>query len=320
MIMPLLDTGFTDQIWNILACPYCRGALQRTVTGAICSACHETYSTSANGQLDFRLRKPQLYPLIIQINSQVPKDIVEVTKTNPAQTEVNFGNMKIPPHLNKELLKHFPKAKTNHSFMLDLGCGRALHREVCQCAGFKYVGVDIAGSQAQILGDAHALPFADNSFEFILSLAVLEHSQYPLVMLNEVHRILKPGGKFIGTVAFLEPFHADSYYHHTHLGAFNSLQAAKFEIERVGATPNWSVLTAISRMGLFPCLPQPIAKAITMPLYLLHRIWWAFGYLITHSPKASNSYRELMTAGSFYFVATKTFEERQEEPSENSTR
>ncbi|MGH2403025.1 MAG: class I SAM-dependent methyltransferase [bacterium] len=93
---------------------------------------------------------------------------------------------------------------------LDLGCGETFHRPACEHAGYTYVGLDHASDQATVLGDAHALPFKDNSVDFILSLAVFEHIRYPFVAIPETHRVLRPGRPFIGTVAFLEPYHGAS--------------------------------------------------------------------------------------------------------------
>src|SRR4030095_14421423 len=100
-------------------------------------------------------------------------------------------------------------------------------------AGFHWMGLDYSASEAPILGDAHALPFETESIEFVLSLAVLEHIQHPAVAIQEINRVLKRGGLYLGTVAFLEPFHGNSYYHHTHLGTFNSLRLGGFDVERV---------------------------------------------------------------------------------------
>ena len=77
-----------------------------------------------------------------------------------------------------------------------------------------------------ILGDAAALPFRDASFDFVASFAAVEHLQNPFIAMRETCRVLKPGGAFIGTAAFLEPYHLESYFHCTHLGTAQLLKSA----------------------------------------------------------------------------------------------
>jgi len=58
---------------------------------------------------------------------------------------------------------------------------------------------------------------------------------------------------YIGTVACLEPFHGDSYYHRTHLGTLNTLRIGRFDVEHVAPAVDWSGLQAQATMrGLFP--------------------------------------------------------------------
>lgn len=298
--------NISKRIWDIIACPYCGSPLTRTATGAKCSNCHEEYAYSKKGQLDLRLRRKKLYKLQFELGtSLLPERGFEFKPLQKNKyPQVDFTNIRVPRHLSGELMSYFPKAKGTDSLMLDLGCGSTVHREVCEHARFEYVGLDYDSPDAPLLGDAHSLPFKDNSFEFLLSIAVLEHIQYPFVMMKEAYRVLKPGGKFIGTVAFLEPFHGDSFYHHTHLGTFNCLKFAGFDIQYVAPSVKWHVLVAQAGM-LFPKLPRLISDTLVMPVYLLHRIWWKLGYTLTHSSSVNERNRILIGTGAFTFIASK---------------
>lgn len=46
--------------------------------------------------------------------------------------------------------------------------------------------------------DAEILPFEDNSFDVVYSWGVIHHSENPQAIVNEIKRVLKPNGEFIG--------------------------------------------------------------------------------------------------------------------------
>ncbi len=64
-----------------------------------------------------------------------------------------------------------------------------------------------------IVGDIHAIPLTDNSVDAIICLAVLEHVKDPVRAMEEMHRVLKPGGRLLIYVPFL-------YYYHAHEGYY----------------------------------------------------------------------------------------------------
>ena len=57
------------------------------------------------------------------------------------------------------------------------------------------------------------LPLEDQKYDAILLMNVLEHIYNYQNLCNEIYRILKPGGRLIGTVPFLVPYHPDPYDH-----------------------------------------------------------------------------------------------------------
>ena len=123
------------------------------------------------------LKKQKNYAIDFKLASPMPPE-AEVDFSwlglNP-RPEMDFSGFKVSDHLGPELMSYLPKAKENGALALDLGCGEGLNRKICQYAGYEYVGLDFKSPQADVLGDAHSLPFKEQSFDFVISLAVLEH-------------------------------------------------------------------------------------------------------------------------------------------------
>ena len=289
--------------WEIMACPSCAGKLQSNGDAISCLDCNQQYP-SRKGQPDLRLNSKKTVTLSFDMGVNMFPDKnfdLSALKFNPSP-EVDYSNIQPPKRLSRAQLSYIPKAKSPDATILDLGCGHTFHREVCEHAGYRYVGLDYDEPEAPILGDGHALPFKDGSFDFILSIAVLEHIMNPFVMMKEAFRVLKPGGKILGTVAFLEPFHANSCYHHSHLGTYYTLKASGFDVQKVAPSTDWSVLIAQSGL-LFAKMPMKLSRVIVMPVYFLHRLWWKTAS--TFNKKANERDRLLFTAGAFTFLATR---------------
>lgn len=103
------------------------------------------------------------------------------------------------------------------------------------------------------------LPFADEVFDKVLCLAVLEHTLRPWEVAREICRVLKPGGEVLIDYPFLQPMHG---YPHHYFNATPSGHRSLFEpycdIQEVKVRPNqlpihalhWLVL--LWRNGLPP--------------------------------------------------------------------
>ncbi len=83
-----------------------------------------------------------------------------------------------------------------------------------------------------LYGDGLALPFPDQSFDLILSQAVLEHVPDPQAAVDEMHRILRPGGRIYCEIAFTQPLHAvpSHYFNVTPHGAEHLFQNWEIEV------------------------------------------------------------------------------------------
>lgn len=72
-----------------------------------------------------------------------------------------------------------------------------------------YVNIDLfAQPGVDVVTDAEALPFPDNTFQRVECDAVLEHVRRPERVMSEIQRTLRPGGVVHVVVPFCHPFHA----------------------------------------------------------------------------------------------------------------
>lgn len=268
------------------------------------------YPVTPSGAVDLRLKQPKEVAVMFRLDDPPSQDKLarEPLRANPTP-QVDFSGVDVPTRLTAEIMSYFPKAANEHSLVLDLGCGNAIHRGICEHAGFIYAGVDYMEPGAPYFGDAHALPFRDESFEFVLSIAVLEHLRFPFQAVKEIYRVLKPGGVFVGTVAFMEPFHSDSYYHHTHYGLYNLLNFGRLSVDVIAPSPDWSVFKSVANMAappLFPQMPPNLARKIVRFPHTARSAWYKLGRIVRGRPVATNSIRDV--AGSFSFVAHRSLD------------
>ena len=106
-------------------------------------------------------------------------------------------------------------SETRRGTLLDAGCGGGRAMALLAAAGYRVTGIDISlaalerahahTSGAGVVAGAidSSLPFADESFDAVLSCEVIEHLVDVPRALSEMRRVLRPGGRlFLST-----PYH-----------------------------------------------------------------------------------------------------------------
>lgn len=109
--------------------------------------------------------------------------------------------------------------------VLDAGAGECAYKP--WFAHCRYLGVDLSVGDGvwnytnlDAFAALDALPFADESFDAVVSTQVLEHLEYPERCVTEMARVLKPGGRLLLTapMAHFEHQVPHDFYRYTSFG------------------------------------------------------------------------------------------------------
>jgi SAM-dependent methyltransferase len=97
--------------------------------------------------------------------------------------------------------------------LLDVGCGMRPYEKTFFGGASSYLGTDYLSdrSRPDVVCSALELPFPESSFDTVVSTEVLEHVPEPQRALNEMRRVLKPGGHLILSTPMYWPRHEVPY-------------------------------------------------------------------------------------------------------------
>ena len=148
------------------------------------------------------------------------------------------------------------------SRVLDAGAGESRHRPAF--ANHRYLALDLAvGDSAwnyaglDILGDLARLPFAGASFDAALNIVTLEHVQDPQRVIDELARVVRPGGRLLFVVPHEWEVHQSphDYFRYTRHGL-------ALLLERAG------VAAGLARALLFLPTMIPLIAAASLFLFI----------------------------------------------------
>jgi len=151
--------------------------------------------------------------------------------------------------------------------------------------------VDWLAEGADMLVDAHRLPFADHQFQVVISTAVFEHLYNPFIAMTEIGRVLKAGGYFLGGASFWESWHGSSYFHLTPDGWNALLQHAGMQMEDLW--PGWGVIPALIHHVLIPGHFRRLGYRLQAMLEWVYRLIMGESGVRRLQLRASGSYQVL---------------------------
>ena len=162
--------------------------------------------------------------------------------------------------------------------VVELGSGnRRLRKDVINVDLFPFPNVDV-------VADIAAIPFPDDSIDVVVLETVLEHVADPWSVVEEVHRVLRPGGTVVCSTPFVFPYHGypNHYWNFSKDGLevlFKGFSSCRIEISLGPTCALINLLSeyfavAISASNTF--LYTLVKGATLIPIFLLKyvdRLW-----------------------------------------------
>ena len=146
-------------------------------------------------------------------------------------------------------------------FILDVGGGGrftkwlAEYRDLFSNCDYKTMDFDHS-TGADVVGDIHKIPLADGSVDAVICGSVLEHVENPILAIQEIHRVLKDGGKLFVSIPSIYPYHARKGHYSDYWRFFDDTISILFR--------DFSKFEFVKRGGYF--------KALFFFLPLQHRL------------------------------------------------
>lgn len=200
---------------EVLACPYCKIQLNKETDILICPICSNQY-----------LIKDNLYHLY-HSGMEHWKRIMEIQehllKREPGYdvsgydaglwigklTEDNTLTLRANNAMFNVAIDFFGSDLYSDEYGLDFGCGQgwattylSQYRPMFALDASEYMSSAIPQETnkgiCKVIADGHYMPFMDNSLGIVFSCSALHHIHDRAMGVREIHRILKPGGKYCG--------------------------------------------------------------------------------------------------------------------------
>jgi SAM-dependent methyltransferase len=201
----------------------------------------------------------------------------------------------LSPVYEEDPVPGFLKSARPDDFMVNLGSGTFVYPRIVNVDGVGYRNV-------HVVCDLEALPFADESVDRLLSIAVLEHVNEPQRHIAEFRRVLKPGGALLVYVPFLQPFHASphDYQRYTEAGMRHMFRDFEHQVIKVGGGPSSALIWTLQEwLAMTMSLGSMRLYRAILPLTWVLSPFKLFDFFLMRHPAAA------VAASGFYLQGRK---------------
>jgi SAM-dependent methyltransferase len=189
--------------------------------------------------------------------------------------------------------REFDRLKTNYGLLgaletfappslkgkrvLDVGCGPGFWARLLIPLGADYTGIDVSPRSVELarrslelyglrgtvqIGNAEALPFDDASMDAVVSEGVIHHTPDTQACIDEIYRVLRPGGRAAVSVYYRSPVLRSRMLFALATGTMKTLRLV---LPGRGREAMADAATPEAFVRMYDGADNPIGKAYTMP-------------------------------------------------------
>ena len=272
-----------------LACPVCKSAVRQASDKLECTQCAKQYKLRGS-QPDFRLDVEE---------AAQGSDAENLDDTEKFQNKIKLFLRKFPglyrflvytigpalllPPSSQDFVKQVEKENPNAQ-TLSIGSGvLSLKGNITHLDYEPY-------PHLEVVGDAHHLPFPENSFDAVVCESMLEHVLEPDQVIAEMQRVLKPGGRCYVLIPFMFGFHAapNDFQRLTHRGLEYRMKGfEKVELKAISGPTSalTSVLIEWSAIVLSFGI-RPLYQLLALVFMVMYAPLKLLDFVLTFHPEA----------------------------------
>jgi len=262
--MPLIPI---DDLRDLLICPRCGSPLEGSPKLLSCgeASCAQEYPS---------INHPPV-PVLIDGNASVV-DVDGVLTSNAAslvnrqhgwlqravQRVIRIRN-KVAEQCVEQMIKDLAVETAGRPRILVIGGGAIGNgiESLYEAPDVDLLAFDIYASEnCQFVADGHRIPLATGSVDGVVVQAVLEHVLNPQLVVDEIHRVLRPGGLVYADTPFLQPVHEGPYDFTRFSESGHRYLFRRFAVRKSGASAGLGTQLLVSIMifgrGINPRIGQ----------------------------------------------------------------
>jgi len=203
------------------------------------------------------------------------------------------------------------------ALVLDAGAGSGPYKSLFDHARYEsadFEQVDKPYQKSTYLCDLKKIPVEDARFDFIVFNQVMEHLPEPKLVLAELYRVLKPGGRMIYTGPLFYEEHEKPYdfYRYTQFGLRYLLESTGYNIDRLDWLEGYfgTVGYQLNTMARYlPCKPRNIDKGmagyVLAPIMVTLKLIFLSCSVLFHKMETRTKYKQSGYPKNYIALVTK---------------